>query len=54
MADLSRYCDLGTVLIAVWALGAVRVVKYHSYASLCNTSLATLVDEILLILCAHL
>ena len=54
MTDLSRYRDLGAVLITVWALSAVRVVKYPSYASLGNTSLATLVDEILLILCAHL
>ena len=54
MTDLSRYCDLGTVLIAVWALGAVRVVKYHSYAGLGNTSLATLVNEILLIPRTHL
>ena len=51
---LSGYCDLGQRLVADWTSCAVGVVKDYGDTGFGDARLATLVDEILLVLGTHL
>ena len=51
---LSCHCYLSVVLHSRWAIFPVRVVKDDGHRCLCDASLSTLIDKILLILCTHL
>lgn len=51
---LTRHGDLLVVLLPHRALCSIRVVEHDRHAGLCDSCLATLVDEVLLVRSAHL
>ena len=51
---LSCHYNLRVVLHSRWATFPVRVVKDDGHRCLCDASLSTFIDKILLILCTHL
>ena len=53
-AHLSRYCYLSVVLHSRWTVLSIRIVEDYRDRGLGDASLSTFIDEILLILCAHL
>jgi hypothetical protein len=52
-SNLSGNCDLFTMLVANGGSRAVRVVEHDSDTGLCDASLTTFIDKILLIRCTH-
>jgi hypothetical protein len=51
--NLSGNCDLFTMLVANGGSRAIRVIEHDGDTGLCDTSLATFIDKILLIRCTH-